>query len=156
MKKETATFAGGCFWHIQDTFSKNPGVISTRVGYTGGNTKNPTYEQVSSGKTGHAESIKIIYNADNITYEQLLSIFWRIHNPTTLNRQGPDRGTNYRSAIFYHNEKQKKIAVNSRDDYQKKINKPIVTEIIKVSKFYPAEEYHQNYLEKHKKSYCKI
>jgi peptide-methionine (S)-S-oxide reductase len=151
MKKhnlEKAYFAAGCFWHVQEEFDSLEGVIKTRVGYTGGNTKNPTYEQVSSGKTGHAEVIEIIFNPKIISYEKLLDVFWEIHNPTTLNRQGADIGSNYRSSIFYINKNQKKIAEKSKQKAQKKFNNPIVTKIVKASKFYPAEEYHQKYNEK--------
>ncbi|VVB79013.1 Peptide methionine sulfoxide reductase MsrA [uncultured archaeon] len=156
MKKQTATLAAGCFWHVQKAFSKIPGIIKTRVGYTGGTLKNPNYKEVSSGKTGHAEAIEIEFDSEKITFEKILEIFWNIHNPTTLNRQGMDFGTNYRSAIFYHDEYQKDDAIRSRDKYQKKINNTIITEITKVSKFYPAEEYHQNYLEKNKQATCHI
>jgi len=108
VKYEMAVFAAGCFWHIEEVFSKLKGVVKTRVGYTGGTTKNPTYEQVSSGKTGHTEAIEITFNPKGITYKELLEVFWKVHNPTTLNRQGPDIGTNYRSAIFYADKKTKR------------------------------------------------
>jgi peptide-methionine (S)-S-oxide reductase len=146
--KEKAIFAAGCFWHVQDVFSKIPGIIKTTVGYTAGKIKNPTYEQVSYGKTGHVEAIEIIFDSDKIKYEKLLETFWKIHDPTTLNRQGADIGTNYRSAIFYFNEKEREIAEKSKQEIQKKYDKPIVTEITKAKTFYPAEEYHQKYLEK--------
>jgi peptide-methionine (S)-S-oxide reductase len=153
---ETATFGAGCFWGIEATFQKIKGVIKTTVGYMGGNLKNPTYEQVCTDKTGHAEVIQMIYNPEQINYEKLLEIFWEIHDPTQLNRQGPDIGIQYRSVIFYHNEKQKKLAEESKNKQQKNYNKKIVTEITPAIKFYPAEEYHQKYLEKQGLSSCKI
>jgi len=156
VKYEMAVFAAGCFWHIEEVFSKLKGVVSTRVGYTGGNTKNPTYEQVSSGKTDHAEAIEITFNPKGITYKELLEVFWKVHNPTTLNRQGPDIGTNYRSAIFYADKKQKETAIQSKEEYEKGVTKPIVTEIKQLDTFYPAEEYHQRYFEKHRKFSCNI
>jgi peptide-methionine (S)-S-oxide reductase len=154
--EEKAIFAAGCFWHIEEVFSKLKGVVSTRVGYTGGNTKNPTYEQVSSGKTDHAEAIEITFNPKVISYKELLETFWKVHNPTSLNRQGPDIGTNYRSAIFYTNEKQKETALKSKEEYQNSITKPIVTEIKKFDVFYPAEEYHQKYFKKNRRFSCGI
>ena len=154
--EEKAIFAAGCFWHIEEVFSKLKGVVSTRVGYTGGNTKNPTYEQVSSGKTDHAEAIEITFNPKVISYKELLETFWKVHNPTSINRQGPDIGTNYRSAIFYTNEKQKETALKSKEEYQNSITKPIVTEIKKFDVFYPAEEYHQKYFKKNRRFSCGI
>lgn len=140
-KSETAVFAAGCFWHVEEAFSKVLGVIRTRAGYAGGTAKNPTYEQVSSGATGHAESVEVVYDPARVSYAELLDIFWKMHDPTTLNRQGPDIGTNYRSAIFYRNERQKNTAIKSRDELQKKMgNRKIVTEIARTLKFYPAEE----------------
>lgn len=150
VKNEVAVFAAGCFWHVEDIFSKSKGVIKTRVGYTGGSKKNPTYEEVSSGKTGHAEAVEVTYNPDIISYDGLLDVFWMLHDPTSLNKQGLDVGTNYRSAIFYLNESQKKSVLKSRNERQKAYKKPIVTEIVKSSKFYPAEDYHQKYYDKHK------
>jgi peptide-methionine (S)-S-oxide reductase len=155
MKKEKAIFAAGCFWHIEEVFSKTNGVIKTKVGYTGGKTENPKYEDVCTGKTGHAEAIEIIFDTEKVSYEELLDIFWKIHDPTSLNKQGDDVGTNYRSAIFYLNEKQKNDANKSKIDIQKIFNKPIQTEITKAMNFFPAEEYHQKYLEKHKNIFCK-
>jgi peptide-methionine (S)-S-oxide reductase len=150
-----AMFAAGCFWHVEEVFSKISGVLKTEVGYTGGVTENPTYEQVSSGKTGHAEAIQIVYDPEKITYEKLLDAFWNLHNPTTPNQQGADVGTNYRSAIFYYSDSQKKAAIKSKEEVQKKYNKPIVTEITKANGFYPAEEYHQKYNLKHSRT-CHI
>ena len=139
MKK--ATFAAGCFWGVQLKFSKVPGVISTAVGYTGGSTKNPTYKKVCTNRTGHAEVVQIKFDPKKVSYKKLLNIFWRLHNPTTINRQGLDFGSQYRSAIFYHNKEQKDLAEKSKP-------KNAVTEITKASKFYKAEEYHQQYLKK--------
>jgi peptide-methionine (S)-S-oxide reductase len=156
MIEETAIFAAGCFWHVEEVFSKVKGVIKTRVGYTGGITKNPAYEQVSSGKTGHAEAIEVSFNPKEIAYKELLNIFWKVHNPTSLNRQGADVGTNYRSSIFYTNEKQKEIALKSKEEYGKDFSKPIVTEIKKLDIFYPAEEYHQKYIKKHSNASCGV
>ncbi len=148
---QTATFGAGCFWGVEATFQKIKGVKKTIVGYMGGKLKNPTYAQVCTDKTGHAEVIKIIYDTEQISYETLLEKFWEIHDPTQLNRQGPDIGTQYRSVIFFYNEKQKKLAEESKKQQQKKYSKKIVTEITPAKEFYPAEEYHQKYLQKHGK-----
>ena len=153
---EKATFGAGCFWGVEATFQKLKGVKKTTVGYMGGKIKNPTYEQVCTDKTGHAEVMQIIYDPEQISYEKLLEIFWEIHDPTQLNRQGPDIGTQYRSVIFYHNKEQKKLAEESKNKHQKKYNKRIVTEIIPRAEFYPAEEYHQKYLEKQGLGSCII
>lgn len=149
MKTETAIFAAGCFWKPEETFSKIPGVASTRVGYIGGKVKNPTYRQVCSLNTGHVEATEIKFNPDKITYKQLLDIFWKIHNPTTKDRQGVDIGSQYNSVIFYLNSSQKREAGASKKQQQKHTEKKIVTKIRKAPKFYPAEEYHQKYMEKH-------
>ncbi|GAB6100673.1 peptide-methionine (S)-S-oxide reductase MsrA [Halanaerocella petrolearia] len=147
---EKATFAAGCFWGVQALFDKLEGVESTRVGYIGGETESPTYEEVCTDNTGHAEAVEITYDPDQITYRELLDIFWANHNPTTLNREGPDIGSQYRSAIFYHNQKQKEVALKSKErlDASDKYDDPIVTEIVAAKTFYEAEEYHQDYLEK--------
>ena len=147
MTLEKATFAGGCFWCMQPPFDELVGVISTTVGYTGGSEENPTYEQVSSGRTGHAEAIEILYDPLKITYSQLLDVFWRNIDPTTLNRQFSDDGTQYRTAIFYHDNGQKLLAESSKEQLQKsgRFDKEIVTEITPSSTFYKAEEYHQKY-----------
>jgi methionine-S-sulfoxide reductase len=154
-KTEVATFAGGCFWCMQPSFNAFKGVVSTRVGYTGGHTVNPTYEDVCTGTTGHAEGIEIIYDPTKVTYAELVEEFWHNINPTSLNQQFADHGTQYRSAIFYHNEEQRKIAEVSKERLAKsgKFNKPIVTEITPASTFYPAEEYHQNYYQKNAMHY---
>lgn len=147
MKTETATFAGGCFWHIQDAFSQLNGVIKTLAGYTGGKIDNPTYEQVSTGKTGHVESVEVTYDSDKISYSDLLKEFFKMHDPTTLNRQGPDTGEQYNSVIFYHNQEQKEMAENYKQELIKS-GSNIVTKIVKADKFYPAEDYHQDYFKK--------
>jgi peptide-methionine (S)-S-oxide reductase len=147
---EIATFAAGCFWGVEAAFRKINGVINTTVGYTGGHYENPSYKDVCTGRTGHAEAVRVEYDPVKVTYEQLLEIFWEIHDPTTPNRQGPDVGAQYRSAIFYHSEEQKEkdLASKKRLEAQKKFNNPIVTEITAADKFYPAEDYHQQYFEK--------
>jgi len=151
---ETATFAAGCFWGTQEFFRKTPGVIETRVGYTGGN-KAATYEEVSSGKTGHAESVEVKFDPKKVSYQQLLELFFKIHDPTTPNQQGNDQGTQYRSAIFTHSEKQHKIAEALKDkiNHSRAWGKPLTTEITKAKIFYQAEDYHQKYLQKHPDGY---
>ncbi|OGY79806.1 MAG: peptide-methionine (S)-S-oxide reductase [Candidatus Kerfeldbacteria bacterium RIFCSPHIGHO2_02_FULL_42_14] len=155
---QKAMFAAGCFWGVEAAFRKSKGVTSTLVGYTGGLTENPMYEQVCTGATKHAEAVQITYDPAAISYEELLEIFWSIHNPTTMNRQGPDIGSQYRSAIFYNTEAQKQAAEKSKKELvQKGIYKqPIVTEITKADEFYKAEEYHQQYLQKRNKGSCHI
>ena len=153
---EIATFGAGCFWGVEPAFQKLKGVIKTTVGYMGGTLKNPTYEQVCMNTTGHAEVIQIQFNPDEISYEQLLDVFWELHDPTQLNRQGPDVGTQYRSVIFYHTKEQKKLAEETREKQQKNYTKKIVTEITSAQKFYPAEKYHQKYFEKHGLSHCRM
>jgi peptide-methionine (S)-S-oxide reductase len=151
-----ATFAAGCFWGVEDKFMKMDGVITTVVGYIGGHTKNPTYEEVCTDTTGHAEAVEIDYDPEKISYEKLLDAFFKMHNPTTLNRQGPDIGSQYRSAIFYHSAKQKALAeqkIKVLDDSNKYLN-AIVTEVTAATTFYKAEEYHQNYLQKNKGATC--
>lgn len=157
-KSEKATFAAGCFWGVEDALAKIPGVVSTRVGYTGGDFSNPSYEDVLSHKTGHAEAVEVTYDSGKVEYDKLLEIFWGIHNPTSLNRQGPGAGSNYRSAIFYHTEEQRKIAQKSREDLEKsgKYKSKIVTEIVPAKKFWPAEEYHQKYFQKTGENSCHI
>jgi len=145
-----ATFAGGCFWCMQPPFEKLPGVLSTTVGYTGGHTKNPSYEEVSAGGTGHAESVQIVYDPRKITYEQLLDVFWHNIDPLTRDAQFCDHGHQYRSAIFVHDDAQRRLAEESkrRLEESKRFDRPIVTEIVAATDFYPAEEYHQRYHEK--------
>jgi peptide methionine sulfoxide reductase msrA/msrB len=154
-KKETAILAGGCFWGMEEILRKIPGVSKTAVGYTGGKTANPTYEQICTGSTGHAEAIEIVFDPSQLSYEGLLDYFFRMHDPTTLNRQHNDVGTQYRSAIFYTSEEQKKIAtaVKAKLEAAKKFNRPITTEITASSKFYSAEDYHQKYLVKNPGGY---
>jgi len=149
-----ATFAAGCFWGIEASFQNLKGVTKTQVGYTGGTTKNATYKQVCSDTTGHAEAVEVEYDPKKISYEQLLDTFWGIHDPTQINRQGPDHGSQYRSAIFYHNEEQKKIAEKSQAAEQQKHKSKIATEIVPAAPFYKAEEYHQQYLQKRGKFVC--
>ena len=155
---QIATFGAGCFWGVEDAFRNTEGVILTAVGYCGGDFENPTYEDVCSGTTGHAEVVRVEFDETKVSYNDLLNIFWNIHNPTTLNRQGPDIGTQYRSIIFYHNPEQEKLAYESLREKEKlnKYNQPIVTEIVAESVFYPAEEYHQQYFEKRGISHCRI
>ena len=145
-----AIFAAGCFWGVETAFRKLEGVVDVKVGYTGGHTENPTYEDVCTGNTGHAEAVEVIFDTKVISYTELLDTFWKIHNPTTLNRQGPDVGEQYRSAIFYLDDEQKKLAEESKKklDDSKKFEKEIVTEITKAGTFYLAEEYHQQYFAK--------
>lgn len=146
-----ATFGAGCFWHVDDLLSKTKGVKSTTVGYIGGQLPNPSYEEVCTDKTGHAEAVEVEYDPNEISFEDLLDVFWNNHNPTTLNRQGPDVGIQYRSAIFYHNDEQKEIAEKSKEELEKsgKFDKSIVTQIVPAPTFYKAEEYHQKYFKKH-------
>lgn len=155
---ERATLAAGCFWGVEANFRKIKGVIATAVGYTGGNLENPTYHDVCTGSTGHAEAVDIFFDPGVISYAQLLEVFWTIHNPTTSNRQGLDVGTQYRSAIFYHNDEQKAIAIASKERAQKsgKFKQPIVTDIVPASTFYRAEDYHQQYFEKGGMGGCMI
>ena len=149
-----AIFAAGCFWHIQEIYDSLKGVIKTSVGYTGGNTVDPTYEEVCNGGSNHSEAIEVLFDEKIISYEDLLNQFWTIHDPTTLNRQGPDIGIQYRSAIYYTNNSQKIIAEESRIKMNiDKFKGGIVTEITKASTFYFAEEYHQNYNKKMKEQY---
>jgi peptide-methionine (S)-S-oxide reductase len=151
-----AIFAAGCFWHIEYAFRQVPGVVSVRSGYTGGHVSSPSYEEVCSGETGHAEAVEVEFDEKKVSYDGLLDAFWRLHDPTTMNRQGPDVGTQYRSAIFHHNEEQKKAALASKNNHAKEFTKPIVTEITVAKEFYPAEEYHQRYLEKHGLAACPL
>ncbi len=154
--KEKATFAAGCFWGVEAAFRQIKGVISTRVGYTNGKMKNPSYEDVCTDETGHAEAVEITFDPKKVNYDVLLKVFWQNHNPTQLNRQGPDAGTQYRSGIFYHNQKQKDLAMKSLNGEQKKYKDKIVTEIKPAADFFQAEDYHQQYLEKSGLSTCHI
>ena len=145
-----ATFGAGCFWHVEELFSKVKGVTSTAVGYTGGHLENPTYEDVCTDKTGHAEAVQVEYDPNQVSFDDLLKIFWENHDPTTPNRQGPDIGIQYRSAIFFHDLEQEKTAIQSKEKLEKsnRFNRDIVTQIIPAKTFYRAEEYHQRYFEK--------
>ena len=145
-----ATFGAGCFWHVEDLLAKTKGVTSTQVGYIGGQLTNPTYEEVCTDKTGHAEAVQVEYNPEEISFEELLDVFWKNHNPTTLNRQGPDVGIQYRSSIFYHDDQQKELAEKSKQslDDSGQYDAPVVTEIVPAPTFYKAEEYHQKYFKK--------
>ncbi len=149
-KTETATFAAGCFWGSEYAFRKIPGVLKTTVGYTGGHTKDPTYEQVCSHTTGHAEAVQVEFDPAKVSYEKLLETFWAMHDPTTVNRQGPDIGDQYRSAVFFNSPEQEKaaLALKSKLEKSEKFKRPVVTEITAAPRFYPAEEYHQQYFEK--------
>jgi len=155
---ETATFGAGCFWGVEETFRQVPGVIETTVGYSGGTVKNPTYEQVCTDRTGHAEVVQIRYDPSRVTYEQLLEVFWSCHDPTQLNRQGPDIGRQYRSVIFYHSPQQKAAAEASRKRLAEsgRFKRRIVTRIEPAKPFYPAEEYHQKYLMKRGLGACHV
>jgi len=155
---KTATFAAGCFWGVESAFRQVEGVVSTTVGYTGGHVANATYEQVCTGRTGHAESVQVVYDPSKVSYDKLLKVFWSIHDPTTPNRQGPDVGEQYRSVIFYHTPAQETAAKASRDALADsgKFRRPIVTEITPAGPFYRAEEYHQQYNAKHGLPSCHV
>lgn len=153
---QKATFAAGCFWGVETAFRSTPGVISTRVGYTGGSLNHPTYKDVCSDRTGHAEAVEVTYDPARVSYDQLLKVFWENHDPTTLNRQGPDVGTQYRSAIFYHTPEQEAAARASKARLESSgaYRRPIVTEIVPAVEFWQAEDYHQQYLEKKGLAHC--
>lgn len=153
VEDEIATLAGGCFWGMEDILRKTPGVIDTEVGYSGGVTKDPTYQTVKVGNTGHAESIQITFLPAKISFDTLLDLFFRMHDPTTVNRQGGDIGSQYRSVIFYHSDAQKEAALRAKERAQGKWKKPVVTEIIPAKPFYSAEDYHQDYLVKNPGGY---
>jgi len=155
---EKATFAAGCFWGVEAAFRQVEGVTATTVGYTGGTLKNPTYEDVCTDKTGHAEAVLVEFDPSKVSYDELLSVFWENHDPTQLNRQGPDYGTQYRSAIFFHDARQEASARASKEKLESsgKYKKPIATQIAPASEFYRAEDYHQQYLEKRGLAHCRI
>jgi peptide-methionine (S)-S-oxide reductase len=149
-----AIFAAGCFWGVEAAFREIEGVVATTVGYTGGTVTDPSYEQVCSDRTGHAEAVRVWFDPDLVSYDELLDTFWSIHDPTTRNRQGWDFGSQYRSAIFFDDADQEREATASRDERQTAVARPIVTQIVQASPFYEAEEYHQRYFEKHGGAYC--
>jgi peptide-methionine (S)-S-oxide reductase len=156
METKIATFAAGCFWGVEAAFRQVPGVLEAVSGYIGGHTDNPTYNQVCGHRTGHAEAVEVTYDAQRVTYDQLLDLFWQMHDPTQLNRQGPDVGDQYRSAIFTHGPEQEREAIASRDLEQKKHSRPIVTQIVPAPRFWLAEEYHQRYFEKNGGAACHV
>lgn len=155
---QKATFGAGCFWGVEAAFRQLKGVVSTSVGYMGGTLENPTYENVCTDRTGHAEVVEVLYDPSQITYEDLLEVFWKIHDPTTLNRQGPDRGTQYRSVIFYHTPEQEAVARTSKERLERsgKFKRGIVTQIEPAARFWRAEEYHQQYYEKTGMKSCRF
>jgi peptide-methionine (S)-S-oxide reductase len=156
-RRETATLGGGCFWCLDAAYREIEGVTHVVSGYAGGERPNPTYEQVSTGRTGHAEVVQVEFDPDVISYADVLDIFWAIHDPTTLNRQGADVGTQYRSVIFYADDDQRRVAEASRDAIQDAWPRPVVTEIVPLQAFYPAEEYHQDYFAKNPdQGYCQL
>jgi len=154
--QETATFAAGCFWQVEVEFRNTDGVVDAVVGYIGGSSERPTYEEVCSGSTGHAEAVEVTFDPNEVSYEQLLEVFWGLHDPTQMNRQGPDVGTQYRTAIFFHTPQQQEEAIASRERQQANHKQPIATEIVPAGSFWPAEDYHQRYLEKRGLATCKI
>ncbi len=158
MQTEKAIFAAGCFWGVEAAFRALPGVTATAVGYTGGTAPSPSYQDVCTGRTGHAEAVEVEYDPARVSYGDLLRVFWESHDPTTMNRQGPDVGTQYRSAIFYHNPEQQAAAEASKQELERAhaFKRPIVTEITPASAFHRAEEYHQQYLEKRGQASCRI
>jgi peptide-methionine (S)-S-oxide reductase len=153
---EQATFAAGCFWGVEAAFRQMPGVTETSVGYIGGETHEPTYQQVCSGATGHAEAVRVMFDPAKVSYEKLLDVFWTNHDPTQLNRQGPDIGTQYRSVIFFHTPQQEAAARDSKAQQQTRSSRPIATAILPAPVYYPAEDYHQQYLEKRGLSHCHL
>jgi peptide-methionine (S)-S-oxide reductase len=153
---ETATFGAGCFWGVEVAFRNVPGVVDTAVGYEGGTLPNPTYEDVCSKTTGHAEVVQVEFDPDEVSYDELLEVFWDVHDPTQVNRQGPDVGSNYRSAIFFHSPEQQEQALESKARVQARFDRPIATEITPASDFWRAEDYHQQYLVKRGVAYCRI
>jgi peptide-methionine (S)-S-oxide reductase len=154
MSEQKATFGAGCFWGVEAAFRRLDGVTATAVGYAGGGTENPTYEQVCSDRTGHAEVVEVTYDPERITYDELLDVFWREHDPTQLNRQGPDVGSQYRSVVFVHDDAQREAALRSKAHEQARWPQPVVTQIEDAPAFWPAEDYHQRYLEKRGLASC--
>lgn len=156
MAREIATFAAGCFWGVEHAFRQIEGVVDAACGYTGGHTDNPSYREVCSGATGHAEAVKVEFDPEVVSFDDLLSAFWQIHDPTQVNRQGADVGTQYRSAIFYQSDQQRGLAEASKERWAEKFSRPIVTQIVEASEFWPAEEYHQRYFEKNGVTGCHV
>jgi methionine-S-sulfoxide reductase len=156
VNKQTAIFAAGCFWGVEADFRDIPGVLDAEAGYTGGSTETPTYREVCSGATGHAEAVRVTFDADAVAYETLLEAFWSLHDPTQHNRQGPDVGTQYRSAIFYTSDAQRAAAEAGKTRAQTRFNRPIATQILPERPFFRAEDYHQRYLEKQGLRHCRI
>ncbi len=157
MTTEQATFGAGCFWGVEYVYRRVPGVIDAEVGYSGGHTLNPTYQEVCSHATGHAEVTRVTFDPDRVTYDQLLEVFWAMHDPTQVNRQGPDIGDQYRSVVFTHTEEQQRAAEASKERAQASFDRPIATQILPAPPFYPAEDYHQAYYEKNGKTpYCHV
>lgn len=153
---ETATFGAGCFWGVEAAYRQIQGVKSTRVGYAGGRTTEPTYREVCAGNTNHAEVVEVTFDPERVSYEELLDVFWANHDPTQVNRQGPDVGTQYRTVVFFHSAEQEKSALASRDAVQERLSRSIATQIVPAEPFWEAEDYHQQYLEKRGLSTCKI
>jgi peptide-methionine (S)-S-oxide reductase len=153
---EEATFAAGCFWQIEIEFANTPGVLSTEVGYAGGMTESPSYEEVCSGRTGHAEAVHLAFDPERVSYGELLETFFGLHDPTQLNRQGPDVGHQYRSAIFFHGPEQEREAIAAKERAQTEHRRPVVTEIVPAEGFWRAEDYHQRYLEKRGMASCRV
>jgi peptide-methionine (S)-S-oxide reductase len=156
MATQTATFAAGCFWQVEIEFANTDGVITTMVGYTGGTVENPSYEQVCGGTTGHAEAINIEFDPEQVSYAELLDLFFQLHDPTQLNRQGPDVGHQYRSAVFFHSPEQEREAIAAKERAQTRTKAPVVTEVVPAAAFWPAEDYHQRYLEKRGVATCRV
>jgi len=156
--RERATFAAGCFWGVEETFRQLPGVLDTRVGYTGGHTDEPTYRQVCGHGTGHAEAVEVTFDPTRISYDELLEVFWGSHDPTQVNRQGPDVGDQYRSAVFFHSPEQEEAATASKQRLEAggNLSRPVATQIVPAATFWPAEDYHQQYLEKRGMASCRI
>jgi peptide-methionine (S)-S-oxide reductase len=156
VNKQTAIFAAGCFWGVEADFRDIPGVLDAEVGYTGGHTENPSYRDVCTDTTGHAEAVRVTFDADAVSYETLLDAFWSLHDPTQMNRQGPDVGTQYRSAVFYTNEAQRAAAEAGKNRAQTRFARPVVTQVLPEQPFFRAEDYHQRYLEKQGLRHCRI
>ncbi|MEK6278159.1 MAG: peptide-methionine (S)-S-oxide reductase MsrA [Actinomycetota bacterium] len=151
-----ATFAAGCFWQVEIVFGNTPGVLSTEVGYTGGHAERPSYEQVCGGTTGHAEAVHLTFDPEQVSYDELLEVFFNLHDPTQLNRQGPDIGHQYRSAVFFHSPEQERAAIAAKERAATAYKRPAVTEVVPAERFWPAEDYHQRYLEKRGLATCRV